>query len=173
MSNDPTDSDPRGLIASAFKESGGHGRTLHAESKPAPAPRPQQLSNRPPTKPKPVAGTYPPRNVVWYTILSSDLKFLGLTQFATTVLAAAGTFMLALYFDLRKEVQQTGTGAPGWMTEQRDQWFWGGLICLGLAVVTLCWRKLEYGRIKAEHGEKSLWGLASNYWRSFLTRLGA
>jgi hypothetical protein len=111
--------------------------------------------------------------VVWYTILSSDLKFLGLTQFATTVLAAAGTFMLALYFDLRKEVQQAGANVLEWMTEQRDQWYWGGLICLSLAVVALCWRKLEYGRIKAEHGEKSLWGLASNYWRSFLTRLGA
>lgn len=131
---------------------------------PAPA-RPQKSSTS--SRPVQVSGKYPVRQVTWYQFSTSDIRSIGLAQVAATVCAAIGTFALSLYLDFSKDItlaEEAGQSAPEFLQTVADLFFWSWIVFWVIAVLAFVWQRNELGRIKAEHGELTLWRKAKDWW---------
>lgn len=131
-----------------------------SDTSPIPAVPQASGSTAMPTRPRQIVGQYPPRHVIYYQFSTSDIRSIGLAQAAATILAAMGTFALSQYLDFSKDItlaEKAGQAVPPFFHNVADLSFWTWIVFWVFAGLAFIWQRNELRRIKAEHGELTIW----------------
>ena len=110
--------------------------------------------------------------MTYYQISRSDLRTIGVAHVATTIFGSIGTFALAIYFDFNKDITlavQDEKAVPQFLNDVANISFWAWLVFWFLALLAYLWQGNELRRIRAEHGELTIWKKICGWgvWRTF------